>query len=119
MPHRAALLLIVLAALGCQSQPRPVFVSLDDAPLTDAMGQPRALALDTEALADSGYSADDPDAWFADRADYLPAVSAGYVTPRYFISQTFTRDRFATHNGRVREFSHDTTFRRTIIEGSR
>lgn len=59
------------------------------------------------------------DAWYAGRNDFGPSVSVGYRSQTYDRSVTYTRDRQFISNGRVIDQYSQTTYRRTVREGTR
>lgn len=97
-----------LGLVGC-SQPKN---TVDLGPQLDADGNRRSVALQTPLLQylqeRETASADLP--WYADRNDRTLAVDAGYVSPTFQDSVTYTRDRQYQTGGRVFDHFSSTTY---------
>jgi len=102
------ILALCLAVIGCE-QPK----SVDLGPQLDVDGHRRSLALDAPVLEylkssqpDSAYQP-----WYQGRNDRGTAALAGYESPKYQQSTTYTRDRQYSSHGRTFDHYHSTTYR--------
>lgn len=114
----AVLCLAALVLVGCH-QTRPGYSLRDVQPMFDDYGHARSLALTTPAVRAAHPNRHHQDPWYAGRRDVGPSVTAGYVSPRYERSITYTNDRQYTYNGRVYDRYQETTRRRTYQESTR
>lgn len=88
-------------------------------PLVDAEGNHRSLAIDSRTMQElqhfqpwltSGPS------WYDSRLDRGPSVAAGTRRVSVSISETITRDRFSSSNGRVQDNYSQNVIREKFIE---
>ena len=100
---------LAFALAGC-SQPKN---TVDRGPQLDADGNRRSVVLQTplqQYLQErETASADLP--WYADRNDRMLAADAGYASPTFQDSVTYTRDRQYQSGGRVYDHFSSTTYR--------
>ena len=113
----SALGLSALLLTGCQT--RPGYTSRDVSPLYDDYGHARSLVLTTPVVRTAQRPQPSYEKWYVGRRDVGPFVTAGYVSPRYEQSVTYTTDRQYTYNGRVYDRYSETTRRRTYQDSTR
>lgn len=88
-------------------------------PLVDAEGNHRSLAVDSQAMQElqhfQPWLTAGP-AWYDSRLDRGPSVAAGTRRVSISVSETITRDRFSSSNGRVQDNYSQNVIREKFIQ---
>ncbi|MEM9418500.1 MAG: hypothetical protein AAGA25_05515 [Planctomycetota bacterium] len=124
-------LAVIALGTGCTSsqeqeqraaEARDAEVRFELGPLVDAEGNRRSLALDSPEMNElQSFQPwlDDRTAWYHDRLDRRPGVTAGSQRTIISISETSVRDKYGSSNGKVQDnYSQNTTLD-TVIEITR